>query len=173
MHMHVRGYACICERTRARRWVGLVISLVFCDDDVFRVFRGMPRAALIVTELGPRATLVRMRAVALAFSPRVSHPSIPPRLSSCPVLVQRGAATPCRAQRGRRARLSLGQVDGYPAAITPRLHTHDRAHTQIRVHVRVHASRIRELHLRTLRAGRIIVMIRFSVVLVTRRREMF
>lgn len=133
---------CVCKRTRARRWVGLVISLVFCDDDVFRVFRGMPRAALIVTELGPRATLVRMRAVALAFSPRVSHPSIPLRLSSlssCPVLMQHGATTPCRAQRGRRARLSLGQVDGYPAAITPRLHTHDRAHMHTRKCTHIHA----------------------------------
>lgn len=112
---------------RAR--VGLVVSLVFCDDDVFSVFRGMPRAALIVTELGPRATLVRMRAVALAFS--VSPPlSPPPR----PFSVRAGsaAATPCveSGLRGR-ARLSLGQVDGYPAAITPRLHalTHARTHT--------------------------------------------
>lgn len=59
-------YTLVWEHTRAR--IGLVVSLVFCDDDVFSVFRGMPRAALIVTELGPRATLVRMRAVALAFS---------------------------------------------------------------------------------------------------------
>jgi len=176
IHMHVCVRLCVFVCKRARRWVGLVILLVFCDDDVFRVFRGMPRAALIVTELGPRATLVRMRAVALAFSPRVSHPSIPLRLpspSSCPIPAQRGATTPCRAQRGRRARLSLGQVDGYPAAITPRLHTHDRARTHAHIHACTHLEYICELHLRALRAERIIVMIRFSVVLVTRKREMF
>jgi len=69
-----RIYDCVWAYGRAR--VGFVVSLVFCDDDVFSVFRGMPRAALIVTELGPRATLVRMRAVALAFS--VSPPLSPP-----------------------------------------------------------------------------------------------
>lgn len=154
--------------------VGLVVSLVFCDDDVFSVFRGMPRAALIVTELGPRATLVRMHAVALAFSvspPPLSlslslsipRPILPP---SFPVLwcEQAGsAATPCRALRGR-ARLLLGQVDGYPAAITPRLHAHALTHACTRMY------RVRYICALT---GRIIVMIRFSVVLVTREREMF
>lgn len=135
----VRG---VCKRTRARRWVGLVISLVFCDDDVFRVFRGMPRAALIVTELGPRATLVRMRAVALAFSPRVSHPSISLRLSSlssCPVLVQRGATMPCRPQRGRRAR-ALTRAGGWlpRGDNTAIAHARSRAHARTQVRTYTH-----------------------------------
>lgn len=127
-------YACVWAYDRAR--VGLVVSLVFCDDDVFSVFRGMPRAALIVTELGPRATLVRMRAVALVFS--VSLPLSPPsrpRPVSVLLSVRAGsAATPCveSGLRGR-ARLSLGQVDGYPAAITPRLHA------RARMYARTHA----------------------------------
>lgn len=117
MYVCVRVF--VYKRTRAQRWVGLVISLVFCDDDVFRVFRGMPRAALIVTELGPRATLVRMRAVALTFSPRVSHPSIPPRLpslSSCPR--PRAAAV-----QPRRVELSVGAARGSRSGrwmVTPR-----------------------------------------------------
>lgn len=128
-------YTCVWAYDRAR--VGLVVSLVFCDDDVFSVFHGMPRAALIVTESGPRATLIRMRAVALAFS--VSPPPSPLPLAPPPVSVllsvrAGSAATPCveSGLRGR-ARLSLGQVDGYPAAITPRLHARAHARTHARV----------------------------------------
>lgn len=64
VYEYVRMF-CVCADSAVGRFV---VPLVFCDDDVFSMFRGMPRAALIVTELGPRATLVRMRAVALAFS---------------------------------------------------------------------------------------------------------
>jgi len=73
-----------------------------------------------------------------------------------------------------RARLSLGQVDGCPAAITPRLHTHvPHARTHTCMHIRMtHASEcVHALHLLALQAERIIVMIRFSVVLVTRTRD--
>lgn len=167
--LHARAHS------RARRWVGLVVSLVFCDDDVFSVFRGMPRAALIVTELGPRATLVRMHAVALAFSvlsPFLSPPHLlhrPPAPSSRArrQVVQHGASRAVSSALRGRTRLSLGQVDGCPAAITPRLHTHARMHIRTR-HVSecVHA-----LYLLVLQAERIIVMIRFSVVLVTRTRD--
>lgn len=53
----MRGFASVRERVGCR-------SPLFSTDDVFNVFHGMPRAALIVTELGPRATLVRMRCAA-------------------------------------------------------------------------------------------------------------
>lgn len=131
----------LCERTRAR--VGLVVSLVFCDDDVFSVFRGMPRAALIVTELGPRATLVRMRAVALAFSaspPLSLNPLPPPPRPSTPILsplssplsVLSCAQVVCRVEPCVGARGSLARAGGYgyPAAITPRLHAHARMHAR-------------------------------------------
>lgn len=135
---------CVCADSAVGRFV---VPLVFCDDDVFSMFRGMPRAALIVTELGPRATLVRMRAVALAFSappvrllfslsslslsspPYVRSPSPPPSTVSAGSATCAREMQPRRVLRGR-ARLSLGQVDGWPAAITPRLHTHDRAHAR-------------------------------------------
>ena len=90
---------------RARR------SPLFSTDDVFRrAFRGMPRAGLIVTELGPRATL---------------RQSTAPR--RCARENEHGASMCIYARAIDRVGVVwLGQVDAWPAALT-----HHRPHTTV------------------------------------------
>lgn len=107
-------------------------------------------------------------------------PSLGPASSLFALLVPRPHAARCNHAVSSSAwapRAALARAGGWlpRGDNTAIAHARSRAHahTQTRAHIRIYASRIHELHLRTLRAGRIIVMIRFSVVLVTRRREMF